>query len=155
MGIQLSDDELTDYLTRAHTLILSTIRKSGEPFLTPIWFLYQDKAFFVRTLAKSPKVQHIRRDPRVCVMVEDGERWVDLRAVVANCDATFVTDEAARKPIEDALEAKYAGAVNKPEAMPSASTKHYAQSMVIIKLAPRPGELRSWYNRKLRGMETA
>jgi PPOX class probable F420-dependent enzyme len=150
MGVRLEGQELEDFLTQGHTLILSTIRKSGEPFMTPLWYVWMDGAFFISTIATSPKVKHVARDPRVCCMVEDGEKWVDLRAVIANCDATVVEDPAVIARFNAARDAKYAAFARETVAAPEVTTKHYAQSRVYLKLVPRPGEMRSWYNRKIR-----
>ena len=150
MGVKLTPEEVDAFLTTGHTLIIATIRKSGEPFMTPIWYVWEDGAFYASTRAASSKVQHIKRDPRVCCMVEDGEMWLDLRAVIANCDAEFVTDEATIERIRAANQKKYAAFRTDPAKMPNATSSHYATESVLIRMTPRPGELRSWHNRKIR-----
>jgi PPOX class probable F420-dependent enzyme len=150
MGVKLTDEELDAFLTSAHTLTIATIRKSGEPFMTPVWYVWMDGAFWVRTGGGSAKVKHIRRDARVCCMVEDGEAWVDLRAVVANCDAEFATDEAQIGRFLDLLDKKYADFRMQRSTLPDATRNHYASERVILRMKPREGELRSWYNRKIR-----
>jgi len=150
MGVQLTEDEINAFLEQGHTLIISTIRKSGEPFMTPIWYVWMDGAFWVGTGANSPKAQHIRRDPRVCCLVEQGERWVDLKAVVANCDAEFVEDEALIARVNAATDRKYAAFRMDRSALPEATQKHYARQRAVIRMTPRPGEIRSWWNRKIR-----
>lgn len=150
MGVKLTPEELNDFLTNGHTLIMATVRKSGEPFMTPIWYVYLDGAFYVSTLAKSAKVQHVRRDPRVCCLIEEGDRWIDLKAVVANCDAEIVEDKAAVKRIGEAIGKKYAAFRPDTKKQPKSTRKHYASGSVVIKFTPRPGEIRSWYNRKIR-----
>jgi nitroimidazol reductase NimA-like FMN-containing flavoprotein (pyridoxamine 5'-phosphate oxidase superfamily) len=150
MGVKLTDEEINDFLTKGHTLILTTIRKSGEPFSMPIWYAWKDGSFYTSTLAKSPKVGHIRRDPRVCCLVEEGDKWVDLRAVIANCDATILDDEATIKWYNEVTKEKYAPFRSERAAAPAATQKNYAGDRVIIKATPRAGEIRSWYNRKIR-----
>ncbi len=150
MGVRLTEDEIDEFLGKGHTLIVSTLRKLGEPFMTPLWYVWMDGAFWIRTGAKSPKAAHIRRDPRVCCIVEEGEAWVDLRAVIANCLAEFVEDQAQQACFEEALTAKYAAFRMDRGAVPSATQKHYSASRAYIRMKPRPGELRSWYNRKIR-----
>jgi len=150
MGVQLTPDEMTDFLTNGHTLILSTIRKSGEPFMMPVWYVYKDGIFYVRTIAHGAKVKHIRRDPRACILVEDGKAWADLRAVIASCDVEILTDISGLSEIEEIFAKKYAAFATPAEAMPDSATKHYAQMQAYLKLIPKPGEIRSWYNRKLR-----
>src|SRR5579859_4928137 len=55
MGVKLTEEEIDDFLTKGHTLTIATIRKSGEPFMVPIWYVWMDGAFWIRAAAKSPK----------------------------------------------------------------------------------------------------
>jgi nitroimidazol reductase NimA-like FMN-containing flavoprotein (pyridoxamine 5'-phosphate oxidase superfamily) len=150
MGVKLTDEEVNDFLTKGHTLILTTIRKSGEPFSMPIWYVWKDGSFYTSTLAKSPKIGHIKRDPRVCCLVEEGDKWIDLRAVIANCDATILDDEETVKWYMALSAEKYAAFRGESAKAPAATKKHYGGERVIIKATPRAGEIRSWYNRKIR-----
>ena len=150
MGIRFTEKELNDFLTRGHTLILSTIRQSGEPFSTPVWYVYSDGAFYVSTPEKSAKAKHLKRDPRACCLVEAGEHWRELRAVVANCDAEFIEEEAEIERIGKLRDEKYADFRLPASAMPTSSKKAYATRFALIRLTPREGEIRSWDNRKIR-----
>jgi nitroimidazol reductase NimA-like FMN-containing flavoprotein (pyridoxamine 5'-phosphate oxidase superfamily) len=146
---------MDEFLGAGHTLIIATTRKSGEPMMTPIWYIWMDGSFWVRTGADSPKVKHIRRSPHVCCLVEEGEKWADLRAVVANCDAQIVTDQALTARVNAALDEKYADSRMDQSSVPEATRKLYESSRAIIRMTPRPGEIRSWYNRKIRAKATA
>ncbi len=151
MGVRLTEEEMNEFLNGGHTLIIATTRKSGEPFVMPIWYVWMDGAFWTRTGMDSPKVKHIQRDPRVCCMVEEGEQWADLRAVIASCDAEIVADQAVFDRISDAIDKKYENFKMQQGAVPEATKKHYASTRAIIKMTPRQGEkIRSWYNRKIR-----
>ena len=44
---------------------LTTFRKSGEPVVTPVWYVVLDGKLYVRTEAGSGKVKRIRNAPRV------------------------------------------------------------------------------------------
>ena len=151
MGIRLEGRELDEYLANGHTLILATTRKSGEPFTTPLWYVWMNGAFYTDTIARSAKVKHILRDPRVCCLVEDGKAWVDLRAVVANCTARIVEDPEEQRLYNEARERKYAAFRRDDAKVPAVTQRHYEQARAILKLTPRTGEIRSWYNRKIRG----
>lgn len=152
MGVQLDPEELEEFLTNGHTLILATTRQSGEPFLTPLWYAYYEGAIYIRTPMKSAKVQHIKRDPRVCCMVEEGERWIDLKAVVLNCDVEIVDDEEVSEKVSEITEEKYRNFRPNMKAAPKATKKHYSGSSALLKLIPKQGEVRSWYNQKIRGL---
>ena len=149
MSVRLTPEEIDEFLTGGHTLLLGTIRKSGEPFITPLWYVYMDGAFYFRTLERSAKVGHIRRDPRVCCTVETGDAWIDLKTVIANCDAEFITGEDEIARYTEASSAKYKGFRRQPSGLPQATERHYSQPWVYIRCTPRQGEIRSWYNRKL------
>ncbi len=155
MGVQLSQREIDEFLTNGHTVILATTRKSGGPFMTPLWYVYENGAVYLRTRARSAKAKHIERDRRVCLLVESGERWVDLKAVVMNCDAEVVEDEAEQRRIEKLLGEKYAAFRAEVGKAPRATKKHYAAAAVLYKCTLRDGEVRSWHNRRLRGLERA
>ena len=155
MGVQLTRNEIDEYLTNSHTVILATTRKSGEPFMAPLWYVYENGAVYLRTRARSAKAKHIERDRRVCLLVESGERWVDLKAVVMNCDAEVVEDEAENRRIQKMLGEKYAAFRAEVRKAPRATKKHYAAASVVYRCTLREGEVRSWYNRKLRGLEKA
>ncbi len=150
MGIKFNDEELNDFLTNGHTLIMSTIRQSGEPFSTPVWYVYTNGAFYVSTPEKSAKVKHLKRDPRACCLVETGEHWKELRAVVANCDAEFIDDKAEIERIGDLKNKKYGDFRLAASEMPKSSKKAYTTKFALIKLNPRENEIRSWDNRKIR-----
>jgi len=150
MGVKLDDLELAEFLNDGHTLIMATIRKSGMPSLTPIWYVYHDGAFFIRTPAKSPKIQHIKQDPRVCCMLEEGEKWVDLKAAVLSCDAEIIEDEELCKTIGRDFSTKYAEFSPNLKSTPKATTKHYSSKTATVKLTPRPEDIRSWFNQKIR-----
>jgi PPOX class probable F420-dependent enzyme len=154
MGVKLTEQEIEEFLGQGHTLIVATTRRSGEPFMTPNWYVWLHGAFWVRTGARSAKVQHIRRDPRVCCMIEEGDAWVDLKAVIANCDTEIIDDEARNAPAQAALAEKYAAHRTQNTVMPDATRKHYGSDRVFLRMTPREGEIRSWYNRKIR-MKTA
>ena len=149
MGVSLTSEEMTEFLRKGHTLILATIRKSGEPMATPLWYLYDDGCFYVSTFARTSKLKHIKRDPRVCVLVEDGEHYLDLRAVVANCTAEIVEDPEVIDRVNAGVREKYKEfSVDFSKAGTATQQRYTGQ--VMLRLVPRASEIRSWYNRKLR-----
>jgi len=86
----------------------------------------------------------------VCCLVEEGEKWIDLKVVIANCDAEIIEGEAILEKVSKAMNVKYADFRPKSAKQPDVTKKHYASGSVVIKTTPRPGEVRSWYNRKIR-----
>lgn len=154
MGVQLDQQELEEFLTNSHTMILSTLRKFGEPFMTPLWYVYMDGAIYFSTPSRSSKVARLKRDPRACCLIEEGDHWIDLKAVVINGTAEFLEqdgDEAER--YRRLSTSKYADFRPQMKKAPDATKKHYYRGSTLIKLKPNSQEIRSWYNRKIRGFE--
>lgn len=54
-------------LAKENYINLETLRKSGQPMLTPVWFVEENGALFVRTIANAGKVKRVRNNPAVRV----------------------------------------------------------------------------------------
>jgi PPOX class probable F420-dependent enzyme len=69
--------EMTGEDTRAFLLEgtrtgkVATNRADGRPHITPIWFVLDGDDVVFTTSATSVKAKAIRRDPRVCICVDD------------------------------------------------------------------------------------
>lgn len=44
---------------------LLTYKKNGEPVLTPVWFIFEEKKIFIRTSDKSGKLKRIKNNGNV------------------------------------------------------------------------------------------
>lgn len=53
---------------------LCTLRRDGPPHVTPIWFVWFDDAFWLCSNSDSVKARNARRDARVALALEDGDR---------------------------------------------------------------------------------
>jgi nitroimidazol reductase NimA-like FMN-containing flavoprotein (pyridoxamine 5'-phosphate oxidase superfamily) len=149
MGIQFTEVEERDFLTTTHTGIVTTVRGDGWPISLPVWFAYLDGAIYMRTPTRSKKVARVRNDDRACFLVEAGEAWADLHAVVWLGRLTEVSDDALRDLAAATINAKYAAFRAVRTRMPDATKQHYGPSDVTYEL--RPSERRiTWDNRKLR-----
>lgn len=148
-SVRMSEEEAWAFLADGHTGILTTLRRDGFPIALPIWFAVVDRRIYVSTRGK--KVLRARRDPRTSFLVEDGERWAELRAVHATCDARVldeVDDELAAR-IGSEMERKYAASRTAAKAMPEATRKHYAKAAgATIELTPHH-KLLTWDNTHL------
>jgi PPOX class probable F420-dependent enzyme len=147
MGVRLDETEVQDFLGSAHTGILTTLRSDGSPATVPMWFVVLDGEPCVRTLARSPKAGNMRRDRRVCVLVEAGLAWSELKAVVIHGDAVFVEDPAEQAVVDALFDAKYEG-YRTPDSVPEATRRHYAAPRVHVRIHPT-GRLLTWDNAKL------
>jgi PPOX class probable F420-dependent enzyme len=149
MSVRLSDDDAWARIEHAHTGILTTLRKDGYPAAVPIWFVTLGRSIYFRTPSRSAKVAHVRRDERATFLIESGERWRDLSAVIVHGRATIVSDEAERQAVEDALDRKYAAYRPDASRLPEASRRHYGAGSAVIRLDPAE-DLITWDNRRIR-----
>jgi PPOX class probable F420-dependent enzyme len=153
MGVRLTDEEAWDVLRGSHTGVLTTLRRDGAPAAVPMWFVVDDQSVWVRTLAASPKAKNIRRDPRVCFLVESGLAWAELRAVVINGRATVTSDEEKIAWVDNAFATKYADFLA-PTTVPDATRRHYAATRVHVRIEPT-ARLLTWDNARIVPRERA
>ena len=150
MGVRLTEDEAWDMLSKGHTGIITTLRRDGWPVSLPMWFAVLDHKIYMRTLAASKKALRIKRDERACFMVESGEAWKDLAAVVVPVRASLIdaNGEEAKRALA-AMGTKYAGWGLPQKRVPEATKKHYGAGNVVIRLDPA-GDMITWNNAKIR-----
>ncbi|MFL5843500.1 MAG: pyridoxamine 5'-phosphate oxidase family protein [Solirubrobacteraceae bacterium] len=148
MGVRLDQDETWAFLAASHTGMLSTIRADGAPSVIPMWFVTIERAVYIRTLAGSPKAANVRRDPRVCFLVESGKAWAELKAVVLHGEAAITEDPDICAQVDALFDAKYAG-FRTPDAVPDATKRHYAAPRAHIRIVER-GRPLTWDNARLR-----
>lgn len=58
-------------LDQARTAQLATVRADGRPHVVPMWFDLDGETLIFTTSPESVKGINIRRDPRVCLYVDD------------------------------------------------------------------------------------
>jgi PPOX class probable F420-dependent enzyme len=149
VGVRLTEDEAWAELAAAHTGILTTLRRDGRPVSLPVWFVVLDRLVYVRTPARTWKVAHVQHDPRATFLVERGERWAELCAVMLHADVTLVDAGRDRDAVETALTEKYARFRTEDAQLPDATRAHYAVESAVLRLTP-VGRLVTWDNSKLR-----
>jgi PPOX class probable F420-dependent enzyme len=151
MGVQLTPDEIEEMLRTSHTGIVTTLRADGMPVTLPMWFAYLNGHVYFRTPGQAKKVRRIDNDSRLCFLVESGEKWAELKAVVITGTAESVDDEDVRDAFEAAMAAKYGGATTKRTEMPDATKKHYtANRPRLFRVVPEKDTPVTWDNAKIR-----
>lgn len=93
--ITMTDAEIEDFLAHQRTATLVTLGATGHPHAVAMWFAVIDGTLWFETKAKAQKAINVGRDPRVTVLVEDGETYDQLRGVSFEGNATIVDDPDA------------------------------------------------------------
>jgi len=79
--IRMTDEEIRAFLEEQRTLQVATIDHDGYPHLVAMWYVLINDEIAFWTYAKSQKAVNLRRDPRMTCMVEEGDRYEELRGV--------------------------------------------------------------------------
>ena len=148
MSVRLGRDEAWDVLARAHTGILTSLRRDGMPITLPVWFVVLDGRIYVSGPATAKRHARVRRDPRVSFLVESGKRWAELCAVQVTGRARLVTEPALAERVAAVLDAKYGAFRTTRSAMPGATRAHYQVERATIEITPDERVL-SWDNARL------
>lgn len=148
--IQLTPDEMRDYLIEQKTLIIVSNGRDGFPHPMPMWFYADDAgAFHCTTFRKSQKVLNLQRDPRATLLVESGEEYAELKSLMAYCRAEIIDDFDA---VVDALvKINTKGMDVAPDAVTQliGAVSKTAEKRVVLKFIPE--RYVSWDHSKLGG----
>lgn len=148
--IQMSDEEQRAFLDEQKTITIVSNKADGFPHPMPMWFAVDpDGSVRMTTFRKSQKVLNVQRDPKVTLLIEDGEEYSELRGLViyGNCE---VVDEL--RAVQDTLVDITGGeAANSQEAREGMYKviEGTAAKRVLLKI--KPEKIVSWDHRKLAG----
>ena len=112
MPAQLSDLHIQQFLATKHVAVLATVRPDGGPLARAMWFVHGPDELAMISVAATPKVAHLRQDPRVCVVAETGTTS-DIRSVIVSGRAVFLDDSPERRALAERFHAKYPGALER------------------------------------------
>ncbi|MGH8982506.1 MAG: pyridoxamine 5'-phosphate oxidase family protein [Acidimicrobiia bacterium] len=147
-SVRLSTDEAWEVLGRAHSGVLTSLRRDGTPISLPVWFVVLDRRIYVSGQQHTKKFARIRRDPRVAFLVESGERWAELVGVRVTGRARAVDDPELAGRVAAALHEKYARFRTPRDEMPDATRAHYETAVTAVEIVP-DGHILSWDNARL------
>lgn len=90
--IKMSESEVTDYLAGRRTASMCTINPDGSIHAVAMWYGFLEGALAFETKARSQKIQNLRRNPNLTVMIEDGDYYEELRGVTLIGTGEIVED---------------------------------------------------------------
>ena len=130
-GLDLED--LGGFLDEPRVAVMATLRTDGSVQLSPVWHEWRDGGFNVWIGTDDVKARHLRRDPRLTLLVAGSEP--PLKGVELRGEARFIEHEVTDTAVR--IAAKYVG---REEATRYAGT--LAGEDVVVRL--EPGKLRVW-----------
>jgi PPOX class probable F420-dependent enzyme len=147
--ITMSDSEIVEFIERSRTGTMATVGPTGTPHLVAMWYGIIDGQLWFETKAKSQKVQNLKRDPRITVMIEDGLTYETLRGVSLEGRGVIVEDPDEIWKVGVSVFERYQGPYTD-------EMKPFVEVMLNKRVAVRVDveRTRSWDHRKL-GMPEA
>ena len=99
-------DKLKDLFERPIVCALATVMPSGQPQVTPVWWMYDGTYVIINSKRGRQKDRNMVRDAKVTILVidpKDSGHWIELRGHILD-----ITEEGANDVI-DKLSMRYEG----------------------------------------------
>lgn len=119
--------KVSEFLEGKHIGKLATVMKDGSPHVTPMWYMIDSGKVVVNTTPNRVKYYNIRRDGRVCLLVDSGYSYVILFG-----SARIAKERDGKKDIET-LAIRYTGPV---QGRRSARSTYWKQPRTSIEIIP-------------------
>ena len=106
--IKMTPEEVDAFLHEpGQTMSVAPIGPSGQPHVVAMWYGFLDGKPAFETYRKSQKVKNLERNPRMTCLIEDGDRYDQLRGVELVGRGTVVDDKDALRTIARSLFERY------------------------------------------------
>lgn len=79
--ITMTTGEIENFLQRRQTVSLASIDTKGKIHLVAMWYGFYEGQIAMWTYGKSQKIMNLRSNPNVTMLIEDGDRYEELRGV--------------------------------------------------------------------------
>jgi general stress protein 26 len=150
--IQLTEEEIAEFLQSSRTIILVSNGKNGFPHPMPMWYLQDEEGrILMTTFRKSQKILNLKRDPRVALLVESGDVYTELKSVLMEAEAEIIDD------LETTIDCMFKLSVHRGEATPDQEEamknglrNGVGKKRVIMRF--KPLSIVSWDHKKLGGV---
>jgi PPOX class probable F420-dependent enzyme len=84
----MSTEEMEEFLKGPNLARVAVVRGDGSPFIVPVWYEWDGKYLYVVGRKRSSWVDDVRRDGRVCVLIDEDK--LPLRKVIIEGTAEVV-----------------------------------------------------------------
>ena len=142
--IRLTPEEQAAFRRAHRKAALATIDRDGFPHLVAMNFFEKDGAYWMTSYGKAQKVLNIRRNPKVALMIEEGDGYAELRGLMIRGECEIVEDEAAVRWAFAEMAAARGATYRRPPAAQDSAPKR-----VLLKIVPHKAV--SWDHKKLGG----
>ncbi|WP_326692218.1 MULTISPECIES: pyridoxamine 5'-phosphate oxidase family protein [unclassified Streptomyces] len=88
--IMMTPEERDAFLLAQRTCRVATVGRDGAPHVGALWFCWDGRSLWLYSVTRSRRWAQLRRDPRVAVVVDDGEDYGELCGVELSGTVEFV-----------------------------------------------------------------
>jgi PPOX class probable F420-dependent enzyme len=142
--IKMTPEEVDRFLAEQRTAAICTLHPSGTIHAVAMWYGFLDGALAFETKEKSQKVQNLRRDARVTVLVEAGEKYEELRGVEMVGRAEIISDPGPVWEFGKTIWERYIGPYSEDQ---QPALEAMMRKRVVIRVVA--DKVVSWDHRKL------
>ncbi len=96
-----------EFLKGQKILHLATMDKSKTPHISPVWYRYSSKKFYIGTNTSRQKVKNLKRNNRVSFCVDVGISAPNIYGVMGQGNANLVFGNAKVKSIAKKILLRY------------------------------------------------
>jgi hypothetical protein len=116
LAIAMSEEARHEYLGTRRMCRLATVNSDGAPHVSPLWFVWDGERAWIYSIVKSQRWVNVYSNPRVALVIDDGDEYEELRGVeitgtiapVGEIPRTGTPDEDLDTP-ERLFSEKYSG----------------------------------------------
>lgn len=81
LRIAMTPAERDEFLAGQRTCRVATTGANGAPHLSALWYVWDGEALWLNSVVKSQRWTDVTRDPRVSVLIDAGEGFMELCGV--------------------------------------------------------------------------
>lgn len=147
--VAMAPHDVQAYLASQRRVILVTNGPDGMPHPLPMNYGIDDQGRLLLTsFARSQKVRNLERDPRASLLVESGETYAELKAVILYAEAEIVREQDQVAMLMRQIQAAQPLATSIDDAM-SGQVRASVAKRVVLRFTPY--RTVSWDHGKLGG----
>ncbi len=66
----MSNQEMIDFLSESNLARIATVKPSGAPHVSPVWYLWENNQLFIAIPRNSVKTRNIKKNNKVAVTID-------------------------------------------------------------------------------------
>ncbi len=96
-----------EFLKEQKILRLATIGKDKTPHISPVWYRYSGKKFYIGTNSSRQKIKNLKRNNRISFCVDVGINAPNIFGVMGQGNANLILENAKVKSIAKKILLRY------------------------------------------------